>query len=255
MPTTSQPDHHSIGDVQQISRDDQGALLALSNVCKTYVDGNVEALKNVSFQVAEREFLSIMGPSGCGKSTLLNMLGALDRPTSGEVLFDGEPLTSKSNLDQLRAQRIGFVFQSFYLLPNLTALENVQLPMFESPLPVSQRPAEARRLLELVGLQERERHLPDQLSIGQRQRVSIARALANAPSLILADEPTGSLDSQSGREVMELLTRLNAEHSATLIIVTHDQQVAECGSRTIQMLDGQILKDEQHRAPHLSDQN
>lgn len=221
----------------------QSPLLSLRDVRKTYADGQVQALAGVSFDIQAGQFVSVMGPSGCGKSTLLNILGALDRPTSGEVLFDGSPLDRVQNLDQLRAQRIGFVFQSFYLLPNLTALENVQLPMFEGNLSLAERPGRAEQLLSLVGLQDRLRHLPYQLSIGQRQRVAIARALANQPSLILADEPTGSLDSQTGLEIMELLQALNHDHQATLVVVTHDDQIASYGDRLIRMLDGRVLED------------
>lgn len=219
------------------------ALLLLEEVGKTYADGNVHALRNVSLQIQTGEFVSIMGPSGCGKSTLLNMLGALDGPTHGEVHFQGEPLSTFRDLDTLRSQKIGFVFQSFYLLPNLTAAENVQLPMFENSLPVSDRRPKAESLLERVGLAERRNHLPNQLSIGQRQRVAIARALANDPLLILADEPTGSLDSQSGRDIMQLLGSLNSQQSTTLVIVTHDLQVANAGKRLVELLDGQIKRD------------
>ncbi|MCA9128712.1 MAG: ABC transporter ATP-binding protein [Planctomycetales bacterium] len=220
-------------------------LVALRDVCKTYADGNVQALRNVSLAVARGEFVSIMGPSGCGKSTLLNMLGALDRPTSGEVYFADQPLSAMKNLEKLRARRIGFVFQSFYLLPNLTALENVQLPMFESDRPLHLRRHEAERLLERVGLADRLEHTPHQLSIGQRQRVAIARAMANAPDLILADEPTGSLDSGSGTEIMDLLGELNETQGTTLVVVTHDQTVAERAGRIIRMLDGEVIADEQ----------
>ena len=218
-------------------------VIALNEVTKTYEDGRVQALDGVSLEVAAGEFLSIMGPSGCGKSTLLNMLGALDRPSSGEVLFEGTALSQQKNLDQLRSQKVGFVFQSFYLLPNLNAVENVQLPMFESQLPVAKRVERASELLDLVGLEHRRTHLPSQLSIGQRQRVAIARALANEPSVILADEPTGSLDSQSGKEVMDLLAELNTSQNTTLVIVTHDEQVARRGKRLVRMLDGRIVED------------
>lgn len=225
----------------EANRNDKHApLVVLANVSKTYEDGRVHALDAINLEIASGEFVSVMGPSGCGKSTLLNMIGALDRPTQGDVLFAGTSLANAGNLDQLRAQQIGFVFQSFYLLPNLTAEENVQLPMFEGTLPRRQWIQEARRLLELVGLEHRLHHLPSQLSIGQRQRVAIARALANKPQLILADEPTGSLDSHSGQEVMDLLTTLNQEHTTTLVVVTHDEHVAACGQRTIRMLDGRI---------------
>jgi ABC-type lipoprotein export system ATPase subunit len=219
-------------------------LISLRSVGKTYRDGNVVALKQVSLDIEPGEFISIMGPSGCGKSTLLNILGALDRPTSGEILFHGQSLRDARQLDRLRAREIGFVFQSFYLLPNLTALENVQIPMFEGELGRAERVVEAQRLLGLVGLQDRLHHLPRELSIGQRQRVAIARAMANQPSLILADEPTGSLDSRNGQEVLELLSQLNAQHHTTLVLVTHDESIAARGRRQIRMLDGAVLADD-----------
>lgn len=219
------------------------SLVALRSVRKTYRDGNVEALRGVSLDIVAGEFLSIMGPSGCGKSTLLNIVGALDLPSEGQVLFRGQPLASVANLDRLRAKEIGFVFQSFYLLPNLTALENVQIPMFEGSLPLEQRSAAAESLLGMVGLADRLHHLPNQLSIGQRQRVAIARALANGPSIILADEPTGSLDSQSGREIMEILCELNASQGTTVVVVTHDPLIANYGQRLVRMLDGQVQED------------
>lgn len=221
------------------------ALIALCSVGKIYHDGNVDALSDVSLEIQEREFVSIMGPSGCGKSTLLNILGGLDQPTSGTVLFRGEQLGAGAKLDRFRAASIGFVFQSFYLLPNLTALENVQIPMFEGKRNLQERIARAQELLEIVGLSHRTGHLPHQLSIGQRQRVAIARALANNPSLILADEPTGSLDSHSGSEVLDLLTQLNESQGTTLIIVTHDPLIAQRGRRLIRMLDGRVLEDSQ----------
>ena len=183
-----------------------------------------------------------MGPSGCGKSTLLNIIGALDLPTEGEVLFRGRPLSEMANLDQLRAHEIGFVFQSFYLLPNLTAEENIQLPMFEGKLKPRQRVARARELLARVGLADRVGHLPEQLSNGQKQRVAIARALANDPAVVLADEPTGALDSRNGAEVMQLLVELNVEHRTTMVVVTHDQSVADRSRRIVRMMDGRIAR-------------
>lgn len=218
-------------------------LIRLLAVSKTYPDGQVEALREVSLDIAMGEFVCIMGPSGCGKSTLLHIMGALDRPTEGNVLFRSESILNRTCWDRLRSREIGFVFQTFYLLPNLTAEENVQLPMFEGSLRRAQRTAEARRLLNLVGLGQRVNHLPNQLSIGQRQRVAIARAMANRPSVIMADEPTGSLDSQSGEEIMAILERLNREQGTTLVIVTHDEHVAQRGNRRIRMLDGRIRVD------------
>ena len=238
-----------VGAPMKEAREDE-ALLELVCVSRTYADGDVKALQEVSLRLDDGEFVSIVGPSGCGKSTLLNMLGGLDRPSNGSVRFKGNSL-GQINLDQYRSSEIGFVFQSFYLLPNLNAIENVQLPMFGSELGPAARIDRARELIKLVGLDTREKHLPNQLSIGQRQRVAIARSLANSPSVILADEPTGSLDSQSGAEVMELLGNLNRELNTTLVIVTHDMKVAEAAKRMIRMLDGEIVEDTS-RATNLS---
>jgi putative ABC transport system ATP-binding protein len=218
-------------------------LVELRDVAKTYRDGGVRALDGVSLAIPAGDFVSIVGPSGCGKSTLLHMIGALDVPTAGEVRFRGTPLAAIRDLDRLRAREIGFVFQTFYLLPNLTARENVQLPMFGDGRSEADRVARADDLLARVGLDARRHHLPGQMSIGQRQRVAIARALANGPALVLADEPTGSLDSRSGGEVMDLLGRLHAEQGTTLVVVTHDAAVAARGRRTIRMLDGRIVTD------------
>lgn len=217
-------------------------LVELRQVTRTYRDGDVRALDGVSLAIPAGDFISIVGPSGCGKSTLLHLIGALDVPTAGEVLFRGTPLAAVRDLDHLRAREIGFVFQTFYLLPNLTARENVQLPMFGDGRSEAKRTARADELLARVGLAARSDHLPGQLSIGQRQRVAIARALANEPAIVLADEPTGSLDSRSGGEVMDLLGRLHAEQGTTLVVVTHDAAVAARGRRTIRMLDGRIVE-------------
>ena len=219
-------------------------IIEVEKLCKYYPDGNVHALREVSFSVRAGESIAIVGPSGCGKSTLLNLIGALDRPTSGTILIHGRSVQGQ-DLDRLRSQQFGFIFQSFYLLPNLTAIENVQIPMFESGRPVAQRVQEAGRLLGLVGLSDRIHHLPSQLSIGQRQRVAIARALANEPSILFADEPTGSLDSTSGKEIMDLLLDLNHTKQTTLIMVTHDQGLAARMGRAIDMRDGAIVGDRQ----------
>lgn len=219
------------------------AVVSLRDVTKVYRDGNVRAVSGVSLDVPEQGFLSVTGPSGCGKSTLLNLLGGLDTPTSGGVFFRGESLATHKDLDRLRSRMIGFVFQTFHLLPNLTARENVQLPMFGDGRRDAEREAQAAALLARVGLADREDHLPGALSIGQRQRVAIARALANQPALLLADEPTGSLDSESGTMVMDLLSHLHADLGMALVVVTHDPAVAERAERTVRMLDGRIVSD------------
>lgn len=216
-------------------------LIAVDCVSKIYGDGQVRALDNLSLNIRTGEFVAITGPSGCGKSTLLNLIGALDRPTSGEVFFRGKSLSEWKDLDQFRAREIGFVFQTYYLLPNLTSEENVQIPMFETEPDRGKRKRRSRELLESVGLSERTGHFPRQLSIGQRQRVAIARAIANEPSVILADEPTGALDSTSGSEVLDLLESLNRDRQTTLVVVTHDNPIAERAGRVIQMRDGQLL--------------
>ncbi len=215
-------------------------ILQAINVCRTYDDGRVQALVNVSLTLLTGEYLAIMGPSGSGKSTLLNLLGALDRPSSGEILFEGKPLTKVANLDRFRASTLGFVFQSFHLLPTLTAIENVQIPMFESSLASRARATKAASLLELVGMQHRANHLPKSLSVGERQRVAIARALANDPKLLLADEPTGNLDSTSGASVLELLDRLHSEQGLSIVVITHDPHVAARAQRTVWIHDGQL---------------
>ena len=206
-----------------------------------YPDGNVHALRGVSLRVARGESVAITGPSGCGKSTLLHLLGGVDQPTTGAVCFEGTPLASL-DLDSYRAHKVGFVFQSFYLLSTLSALENVQVPMFESDLPRSERIVRAKRLLDEVGLSNRSGQLPNQLSGGERQRVAIARALANEPAVLLADDPTGNLDSASQDEVLELLQRLRRQRSLTLVIVTHSPEVAASADRNIRLRDGKIVE-------------
>ncbi|MGZ3391757.1 MAG: ABC transporter ATP-binding protein [Isosphaeraceae bacterium] len=216
-------------------------LLRAEGLTKTYPDGEVQALRGVSLNVEQNEAVAIMGPSGCGKSTLLNLLGGLDRPTGGEIYFRGTPL-SRIDRDQYRAREIGFVFQSFYVLSTLSAVENVQVPMFETTLGRRQRVERAEALIEQVGLAHRRNHRPMQLSVGERQRVAIARALANEPSLLLADEPTGNLDSRSQNEVLQLLDDLRQRQGLTLIIITHSPEVAAAAQRVIRMRDGRILE-------------
>ncbi len=217
-------------------------LLRAERLAKVYPDGNVQALGGVSLAVAEREFVGIVGPSGCGKSTLLHILGGLDRPTEGEVYFRGEPL-SRIDRDLYRARQVGFVFQSFHLLPTLSAVENVQVPMFEMSWGRRTRAERASRLIEEVGLSHRRDHLPTRLSVGERQRVAIARALANNPCLLLADEPTGNLDSATQAEIMALLDDLRRRNGLTLVLITHSQEVAAAADRVIRMRDGRILGD------------
>ena len=214
-------------------------ILRAEGLVKHFADGDVQALRGVSLEIAAGEFVAITGPSGCGKSTLLHLLGGLDRPTAGEVLFRGQPL-SRLDLDAFHARQVGFVFQSFHLMPTLTALENVQIPMFEGPWPRSERAPRAASLLAEVGLAHRSGHRPGQISVGERQRVAIARALANEPTLLLADEPTGNLDSKSQDEVLRLLGQLRDRRGLTLVIVTHSQDVANAAGRRIAMKDGQV---------------
>ena len=215
-------------------------ILDVVNVSRTYDDGAVQALSDVSLTIQRGEYLAIMGPSGSGKSTLLNLLGALDYATSGDVIFEGQSLSSLRDLDRFRAATLGFVFQSFYLLPTLTAVETVQIPMFASSLGRRERAAKAAELLTLVGMSHRANHLPPKLSVGERQRVAIARALANDPKLLLADEPTGNLDTPSGAVVLDLFDRLHRERGLTLVVITHDPQVAARAERTIWIRDGRV---------------
>ncbi len=215
-------------------------LLQVSSVCRTYEAGTLHALTDVSFTVRRGEYLAIMGPSGSGKSTLLNLLGALDRPTSGEIYFEGDRLAARKDLDRFRAETLGFVFQSFHLLPTLTALENVQIPMFEGNRGRRERVRKAEELLAMVGMTHRAGHLPAKLSVGERQRVAIARALANDPLLLLADEPTGNLDSASGCGVLDLFDRLHREQGLTLLVITHGAEVAARAQRTLWIRDGRL---------------
>ncbi len=203
----------------------------------------VKALDGVDLRIARGEVVAIVGPSGSGKSTLLNLIGALDRPSSGEVIVNGTPLSQVKNLDRFRGQTIGFIFQSHNLLPTLTARENIEVPMYELPLRGAERRARARELLTLVGLSKRGDHLPNQLSGGERQRVAIARALANRPAIVLADEPTGNLDSKTTADIMALLGKLNREQGVTLVIVTHNSEVAAAARRVITIRDGRIQRD------------
>ncbi len=237
-------DTHAISDSAYVSRVEM-PLIEIIDLCKVYGVGEtaIHALDHVNLTVMPGEFLAVMGPSGCGKSTLLNMLGALDQPTSGIARVAGEDLAHLRNVDQFRARTVGFVFQLHNLLPTMTARENVEVPMQGLGVAAHARHDRAKQLLELVGLGSRANHLPNQLSGGQRQRIAIARALANDPRLILADEPTGALDSQSGEELLALLETLNHDQGATIVVVTHDRHVAQATQRIVQMQDGRVVHD------------
>jgi putative ABC transport system ATP-binding protein len=222
----------------------QQPIIRLVGLTRQYRMGPtiVSAVAGIDLEIAAGEAVALVGPSGSGKSTLLNLLGGLDRPTSGEIWVDGENIATASprRLVAHRRERIGFVFQSFNLLPYRTALENVEVPLMVAGLPRTERRARARQLLERVGLAARTDHRPSQLSGGEQQRVAVARALANTPSILLADEPTGNLDSATGTEVMHLLTDLNRD-GLTLIIVTHDMTVASYADRIIRLRDGKVV--------------
>jgi putative ABC transport system ATP-binding protein len=223
---------------------EQPIVVETRDLTKIYGDGaEVRALDGVNLVVRAGEFVAIVGPSGSGKSTLLNLLGALDRPTSGEVSINGTSLSRVRDLDRFRSHTVGFVFQTHNLIPTLTARENVEVPMYESALREGKRRARAHELLALVGLAARLNFLPNQLSGGERQRVAIARALVNQPTLVLGDEPTGNLDSKNTAEIMNLLSELNATQGTTLIVVTHNHEVARATRRIITLRDGKIQKD------------
>jgi putative ABC transport system ATP-binding protein len=225
-------------------------LIELKNVSKVYKMEEVEvpALKGINMKIKRGEFVSVIGPSGSGKSTLLHIIGCLDRPTKGEVILDGIDVSklSDNELSRIRAKKIGFVFQFFNLYPTLTALENVELPMMIVEKDKSERKKRARELLKIVGLEKRAEHLPSQLSGGERQRVAIARALANDPPLILADEPTGNLDSKSGKEIVSLLKKLQEEKGKTIVMVTHALDIAKFADRLIYLKDGEIIRDDKN---------
>ena len=222
----------------------QSWVVETRELTRIYGDGEeIRALDGVDLKVAPGEFISVMGPSGSGKSTLLNMIGALDRPSQGSVLVDGQDLTQVRNKDEFRAKTVGFVFQLHNLIPTLTARENVEVPM-AGYVSARGKHERADELLMLVGLSHRQNHLPNQLSGGERQRVAIARALANSPALILADEPTGNLDTASRLMLMKLMRELNASQGTTFLVVTHDPAVARQTRRVVVMADGKIARED-----------
>jgi putative ABC transport system ATP-binding protein len=241
------------GKKHEIHRDEQGrrAVIDIRNITKVYTMGDIEvhALRGVSLKIFEGEFLSIMGPSGSGKSTLMNILGALDQPTEGEFYLDGVDVSKlgERDLARIRNKKIGFVFQSFNLLKRTTALRQVELPLFYGG--ASHRTEKAKAALEAVGLGRRLDHLPSELSGGQQQRVAIARALVNEPAIILADEPTGNLDSRSGMEVMQIFQELNRSRGITTIFVTHDPWIARHTNRVVMLRDGKVVTDREVQSP------
>lgn len=221
-------------------------LIQLRDIVKIYTVGKVEvhALRGVNLTIAGNEYVSIMGPSGSGKSTLMNIIGCLDKPTGGDYQFAGQPvhLMDENQLAEMRNHQIGFVFQTFNLLPRVSALHNVELPLIYSGMPAGKRKALAEAALVKVGLADRMHHKPSELSGGQRQRVAIARALVNNPSLILADEPTGNLDSKTGLEIMEIFAELHSQGN-TIVLVTHEHEIAQMAHRTVHIRDGNIVDD------------
>jgi putative ABC transport system ATP-binding protein len=233
-------------------------VIQLDHIHKTYTMGDVDvlALRGVTLTIKEGEFVAIMGASGSGKSTMMNIIGCLDRPTRGTYILDGQDVSelSKDERADIRCQKIGFIFQGFNLLSRTSALENVELPMLYAGVPTAQRDERAMEALAAVGLAGREQNHPNQLSGGQQQRVAVARSLVNNPALILADEPTGNLDSRTSVEVMEIFQRLNRERGITLVLVTHEPDIAQYAQRVVVFKDGRIKKDYQIDEPRDADE-
>lgn len=216
-------------------------IVEIKDLVKSYEKGNIKALNGINLTIKQGEFVSIIGPSGSGKSTLLNMLGALDLPDSGYINVAGYNLVENKKLNEFRGDKIGFIFQLHNLIPNLSVVENVEIPMFTKKWSAKKMRKRSLHLLDIVGLKDKAKMLPNQLSGGERQRVAIARALANEPSIILADEPTGSLDSKTSNKILKQLNKLHKEENVTLIMVTHDMNVAKLADRVIEVLDGKII--------------
>lgn len=216
-------------------------IIEIRGIKKSFDNGKIKALNGVDLEIVRGEFISIMGPSGSGKSTLLNMIAALDTPDSGDILIEGKSLLNEiEDVAFYRARTVGFIFQLHNLLPHLTALENILIPMFEVKVPRGEKIRRAWKLLEEIGLEDRIKSFPPQLSGGERQKVAIARALANNPKIVLADEPTGNIDSKSSRQVLRLLKELQQRNKVTVILVTHDSLVAKAGERIVHVSDGKI---------------
>ena len=235
------------GDLSQEEKQDRDVVIRLERIHKIYHMGDIEvhALRGVSLEISRGEFVAIMGPSGSGKSTMMNIIGCLDHPTRGQYSLEGADVSKvdKAGLADIRNKSIGFVFQSFNLVPRTSAVENVELPLIYAGVPAAERTRRARAALAEVGLADHERNMPNQLSGGQQQRVALARSLVNNPALILADEPTGALDTRTSIEVMEIFQRLNRERSLTVILVTHEPDIAQYANRIIQFRDGRIRRD------------
>ena len=228
-------------------------ILRLTDICKDYQQGKepVRVLKNINMTVHKGDYLAIMGPSGSGKTTLMNMIGCLDVPTSGTYVLEGQDLKdlSDDDLADIRNKHIGFVFQSFHLLPKMDALDNVALPLLYAGVPLQERRQRAEEALKAVGLEERLHFLPNQLSGGQCQRVAIARAMVGNPSMLLADEPTGALDTKSGNQIMEIFRQLSND-GMTIIMITHERSIAECADKIYHILDGELRTDAQEGGSH-----
>lgn len=216
-------------------------IVEISNLKKSYEDGNIKALNGIDLEIKKGELISIIGPSGSGKSTLLNMIGALDTPDSGELKVANFNLRDSKKLSEFRSNKIGFIFQLHNLIPNMSVVENVEIPMYTQKVSSKEMRKRALYLLDLVGLKNKAKLRPNKLSGGERQRVAIARALINKPSILLADEPTGSLDSKTSNNILKQLIKLKKEENTTLIIVTHDMNVAKLADRVIEVLDGKIM--------------
>ncbi len=237
--------------MNELIKMDGNHVIELKNLSKIYDMGaeKVHALRDLSLKIGKEDFVVILGASGSGKSTLMNMVGALDVPTKGNIFLDGKDISKmdESTLAQLRGKKIGFVFQQFNLVPVLTALENVMLPMIFQEVPLEEREKRAKELLTMVGLGDRMNHRPTELSGGQQQRVAIARALANDPEILLADEPTGNLDSKTGEQILHLLDKLHHDKKKTIILVTHDVELVEYAHRVIYLKDGSVQKEEKRK--------